>query len=95
VAKTVNITPAAIGAAESSHTHNYLPLAGGVMTGTLKVSGNSQGGVEIRSDNEGGNIVIESGNDHSNYWEIDSFNGDLRFYTYRESDGTFKNNTLH
>ena len=81
---------------DNSHNHtNYLPLAGGTMTGTLKVSGNSQGGVEIRSDNEGGNIVIESGNDHSNYWEIDSFDGNLRMYTYRESDSAFRSNTLY
>ena len=35
-AKTVNITPSSIGAAASSHTHNYLPLAGGDMDGVLK-----------------------------------------------------------
>lgn len=35
VAKTVNITPSAIGAAASSHTHSYLPLSGGTLTGTL------------------------------------------------------------
>ena len=34
-AKTVNITPAAIGAATSSHTHNYLPLSGGTMSGNI------------------------------------------------------------
>lgn len=34
-AKTVNITPAAIGAAPSSHTHNYLPLSGGTMSGNI------------------------------------------------------------
>ena len=34
-AKTVNITPAAIGAAASSHTHNYLPLSGGTMSGNI------------------------------------------------------------
>lgn len=33
--KTVNITPAAIGAAASSHTHNYLPLSGGTMSGNI------------------------------------------------------------
>ena len=34
-AKTVNVTPASIGAASSSHTHNYLPLTGGTLTGGL------------------------------------------------------------
>lgn len=41
VAKTVNITPANIGAAASSHTHSYLPLTGGNVTGrTLFYQGN-------------------------------------------------------
>ena len=31
----VNLTPANIGAAAASHTHNYLPLAGGTLTGTV------------------------------------------------------------
>ena len=30
--KTVNITPSSIGAANSSHTHSYLPLSGGTIT---------------------------------------------------------------
>ena len=32
-AKSINITPAAIGASASNHTHAYLPLAGGTVTG--------------------------------------------------------------
>lgn len=42
-AKTVNITPAAIGAAASSHTHNYAasPSAGGPATYILDSGGNS------------------------------------------------------
>ena len=39
--KTVNITPAAIGAAASSHTHNYLPLSGGTMSGNIRIPYNS------------------------------------------------------
>ena len=35
VAKTVNITPSSIGAAASSHTHSYLPLSGGTLTGSV------------------------------------------------------------
>ena len=34
-AATVNITPSAIGAAASSHTHSYLPLSGGTVTGDI------------------------------------------------------------
>lgn len=33
----LGITPANIGAAASSHTHSYLPLSGGTITGTLTV----------------------------------------------------------
>lgn len=33
----VNITPDNIGAASSSHTHNYLPLSGGTLTGNLRM----------------------------------------------------------
>lgn len=32
-------TPAEIGAATSNHTHPYLPLSGGTMTGALTLSG--------------------------------------------------------
>ena len=39
--KTVNITPNAIGAAASSHTHNYLPLTGGTLTGNLNINTSS------------------------------------------------------
>ena len=34
-AGNVNLTPANIGAAAASHTHNYLPLTGGTLTGNL------------------------------------------------------------
>lgn len=34
-AKSINITPNSIGAAASDHTHSYLPLSGGTLTGNL------------------------------------------------------------
>lgn len=34
-AKSINITAASIGAATSTHTHSYLPLTGGTLTGAL------------------------------------------------------------
>lgn len=34
-AQTLNITPAAIGAAAASHTHSYLPLSGGTISGCI------------------------------------------------------------
>lgn len=40
-AKSINITPSAIGAAASSHTHSYLPLSGGTLTGSLLIGNSS------------------------------------------------------
>ena len=40
-----HVTPSAIGAAASSHTHSYLPLSGGTMTGAITLNNN----VVIRS----------------------------------------------
>ena len=39
-AKTINITASSIGASASSHTHSYLPLSGGTLTGALTVNSN-------------------------------------------------------
>ncbi len=54
-AKSINITPSSIGAAASSHTHSYLPLSGGTLSGSLLIgnSGSSattvtDAGLEIR-----------------------------------------------
>lgn len=47
-ADTANITPANIGAAPSSHTHPYLPLSGGTLTGNVtapKFKGQLEGNV--------------------------------------------------
>lgn len=46
--------------------------------------------LKMWSDSEGGNIDIISGNGHTNAWDIDAHNGNLRFFTFRESDGTYK-----
>lgn len=37
----VNITPENIGAAKANHTHSYLPMSGGTMTGALVAQSNS------------------------------------------------------
>lgn len=39
-ATSINITAASIGAAASSHTHSYLPLSGGTLTGTVTFQNN-------------------------------------------------------
>lgn len=64
-AKTVNITPAAIGAAASSHTHNYLPLSGGVLTGSLFIGSPSQdvyNYIRIQRDNHILETTVSGGN---------------------------------
>lgn len=35
--KTLSITPSSIGASASGHTHNYLPLTGGTLTGPITI----------------------------------------------------------
>ena len=40
-AKSFNITAASVGAAASSHSHNYLPLSGGTLTGNVTFSTDS------------------------------------------------------
>ena len=42
-AKTINITYSSVGAAAASHTHSYLPLSGGTMTGNIKVYTDGEG----------------------------------------------------
>lgn len=67
----------------------YLQYAGGY----VKV-GNTDGGVyvgkyaNIRSDGEGGAVCVTS-KAKGNVWEMDAYNGNLRFYTYA-SDGNLK-----
>ena len=46
--------------------------------------------LRLWSDTEGGNIEINAGNGHTNAWQIDAHDGNLRFYTWRESDGAYK-----
>ena len=50
-AKTVNITPASIGAAAASHTHSYLPLSGGTITGDVTFNGDIEGYGSVYFDN--------------------------------------------
>ena len=63
--KTVNITPAAIGAAASSHTHNYLPLTGGALTGSLFIGSPSKdvyNYIRIQRDNHILETTVSGGN---------------------------------
>lgn len=56
---TINITAANIGAAASSHTHNYLPLTGGTMTGSINFG--SMGGTWIGGLNKAALNIYHSG----------------------------------
>lgn len=79
--------------------HKWVRIGGDTMTGTFNINtganpdGNSLGhGLRLWHDSEGGNIRIYSGNCSSNgsyYWEIDAYNGNLRFYNVN-SAGTYK-----
>lgn len=68
---TINITAANIGAAASSHTHNYLPLTGGTITGELsfKPTDSSDAAPKIYSSTAEGGVtnlnfaVADDGND--------------------------------
>lgn len=80
--------------ATASHTHSYLPLSGGTLTGRLEIpsgfdgkgihiNASSGNGLYLWGDNEGGNIRIYSPASITTprYYEIDAHNGDIRVYT--------------
>lgn len=55
----LGITPANIGAAASSHTHSYLPLSGGTISGSIAVTGNvTSNGKSVYT--AGGNVIYSS-----------------------------------
>lgn len=57
----LGITPANIGAATSSHTHSYLPLSGGTLTGTLTVNNNIYGkGVLVSQTNSYPGLTLQN-----------------------------------
>lgn len=76
-AYTVNITPDSIGAAASSHTHNYLPLSGGTISSSsygplvIERSGSSTLMAAIKFKNASGDLGSIG---------IGSVNGDLLIY---------------
>lgn len=72
----VNLTSENIGA---------LPISGGKLTGQLQVGEK----VKLYTSSEGGNIQIISSDDIGLRWELDAFNGDLRFICFN-NDGTVK-----
>ena len=56
-AKSVNVTASGIGAAAASHTHPYLPLSGGNMTGAVRSKTNAGTVGTVPSSNQYGNAL--------------------------------------
>lgn len=78
-AKTINITAASIGAATSSHTHSYLPLSGGTLTGQLTVAHLVK--ITAQGASEGGELQLLKGNDaQARDVHIDAIAHRVRFY---------------
>ena len=81
-AKTVNITPASIGAATASHTHSYLPLSGGTITGDVTMSSGNltvNKNVRLGSDSSDSYILYINGNGYiSTLISIDAYSDSLQ-----------------
>ena len=77
-------------AGQKSFNANIVGNANIIGNGKIFSQNSSQIGVEISTDAEGGNITIyaPTGNTGStNYWQMDAYNGDLRWYRVK-TDGT-------
>ena len=59
--------------------------------GSLYVGDNKK--ISLREDDEGGNIRLSAPDAYGNYYEIDAYNGNLRFYTY-DANETYKDMTF-
>lgn len=59
-AQTINFTPALLGAATSSHSHSYLPLSGGTLSGVLNCFG---GGLKIGTSSESVSLTYDTSSD--------------------------------
>ena len=80
-------------AAASSHSHNYLPLSGGTLTGTLALGNGAN--LDLRppsSGNDSGDIVFyySNGNEKMRIWSNNDYSGYCgpNFRLYKE-DGTY------
>ena len=81
----------------------YLPLTGGGISGDLTIGGQLQvGKIGLRTDNEGGNLWLNSPDSQNRRWEIDANNGNLRIFTqntsyedYHEAVITYTDGDVH
>ena len=71
----------------TSLLNGYLPLTGGILSGQLSFSYSNSEKLILYANNEGGNIRIVSPSSYTDedgnqrFWEMDAFNGNLRFYS--------------
>ena len=63
----------------SNKANATMPKSGGNFTGAVHFTGGA-GNVDIFSDNEGGNIVINSPTENGDSWQMDSYNGNFRIF---------------
>lgn len=86
---TTNITPSAIGAAAASHSHPYLPLSGGAMTGSISMSGKDADiGLIISNTSTGKKVgfTIGTGNDNRGVYD---FTGN-KWMLYSDKDNNIR-----
>lgn len=99
-AKSINITASSVGAAASTHTHSYLPIAGGTMTGKIN---RGAGGRWIQARN---NVIAFGTTANSNSynpvvgqktskgaWTIGNLAGDERLAFSYDTDTNFNADT--
>ena len=73
-----------IGASASEHTHNYLPLSGGVITGDIRINGYITGESGTNLTNHG----ILLGHNAQNYMNFYEFGGLFQFYKSQSGTDT-------
>lgn len=92
-AKTINITPANIGAAAASHAHSYLPLSGGTLTGSLLFSnsGTTLRGMQgTMGDNDQWRVMGGATASNAGFLEIaTSDDGNEPIYVRQFNNGVF------
>lgn len=101
--KTTNITPSAIGAAAASHSHPYLPLSGGTMTGTIDKVGKASSWINARdnatirntgmSSNDSNFYPVISSKTLSGSWAVGGYQDRLYFSYTSDKNYTAGTNT--
>lgn len=92
-AKTVNITPSSIGAATSSHTHSYLPLSGGTLTGSVTApsfNGNATSASKLATARTINGVSFDGSADitlpSGKTWKVGGQNPSVGWYKFMSKD---------